>query len=329
MTKIKPKEIEVAIYKSRDGITQVEVNLKRDNLWISQEQMARLFEIGRNTVTRHIGNIFRSGELGEKSNVQKTYFTNSDKPVKLYSLDMILSVGYRVNSQKATQFRIWATKVLKEHLLNGYTINEKLLVQQRNKLNEIKNAINFIEEKSHQKLLRKQSQELLFLIRQYTKSIDLLEQYDNKRVKRVRGSKTSYVITYDEARAVISELKKNLQNSRAQIGMFAVETSEKLKGVIGNLNQTFGGVELYKSVEEKAANLLYLVIKDHPFVDGNKRTGSILFIHFLDRNNILFRANGERKINDNALVALALLVAISNPIEKDILIKVIIGLLSD
>ena len=321
--------MEVEIYKSSDGEIQMEVKLKKDAIWLSQAQMANLFEIDRTVISKHINNIFKSNELKEISNVQKMHITGTDKPTKFYNLDLIISVGYRVNSKKATQFRIWATRILKQHLLRGYSVNEKLLLAQKDKLNEIKNAINFIEEKSHQKLLRKQSHELLSLIRQYTKSIDLLEQYDKKRVKRIRGSKTSYVVTYDEAKIVISELKKNLQDSKAQTGMFAVETSDRLKGIIGNLNQTFGSVELYKSAEEKAANLLYMVIKDHPFVDGNKRTGSILFIHFLDRNNILYRTNGERKINDNALVALALLVAISNPIEKDILIKVIMGLLSD
>ena len=325
----KNKEVGVEIYKSVDGVIQMEVRLQKDSMWLNQAQIASLFDTDRSVITKHIGNIFRSGELVEKSNVQKMHIPNSDKPIKFYDLDVVLSVGYRVNSLKATQFRIWATKILKQHLLQGYSINEKLLIEQKNKLNEIKNAVNFIENKSHQKLLRDQTQELLSLIRQYTKSIDLLEQYDKKRVNKIKGQKPSFSLTYEDARRVIEDIKNNLSKTKADLGFFGVEPSDKLKGILGNLNQTFGGEELYQSIEEKAANLLYMVIKDHPLIDGNKRSGSILFIYYLDKNGLLYRTTGERKINENGLVALALLVAVSNPEEKDILIKVIMSLLAD
>jgi death-on-curing family protein len=243
-------------------------------------------------------------------------------------LDLVISVGYRVNSQKATQFRIWATKVLRDHLLQGYTVNEKALLAQRNKLKELQNAINFIEDKSHQELLQDQSSELLSIIKQYTKSIDLLEQYDKKQVKSVRGNKPIYTMSVSDTKETIEGIRKNLMETKKNIGFFGIESSDKIVDIIGNLNQTFAGKELYKSIEERAANLLYMIIKDHPFIDGNKRIGSLLFIRYLDRNDILYRKTGERKINDNALVALALLVAISNPVEKDILIKVITSIIS-
>lgn len=321
---------EVEIYKNSDGSIQMEVRFKKDSVWLSLNEIANLFDRDKSVISRHISNIFKTKELIRSAVVAKNATTAVDGKtyiIEYYNLDAIISVGYRVNSQKATQFRIWATKILKDHLIKGYTVNEKLVLQQRNKLNELKNAIDFIESKSHQELLRDQSEELLSLVRQYTKSIDLLEQYDEGRVSKRKGTKPIYILNYDSVKKTIEDIKKNLSETKSNIGFFGVESSDKLRGIVGNLYQTYAKVELYKSVEEKAANLLYMIIKDHPFIDGNKRTGSLLFIYFLDKNNLLYRENGERKINDNALVALALLIAISNPAEKDVLISVVVGLL--
>ena len=320
--------MEVVIYKSRDGKAQMEVNLRDDTVWLSQSQIAILFDTDRSVITKHISNIFKSEELTSKSNVQKMHITGAFKPTNYYGLDVVISVGYRVNSQKATQFRIWATGVLKDHLLRGYSINQKLLTKQQEKLKDLQNAIYFIEDKSHQLLLKDQSLELLSLIRQYTKSLDFLEQYDKKEVREFKGTNPKTKLTYSETMGIVIEIRKKLAETKSDIGFFGVENSDRLPGIIGNLNQTFDGAELYKTAEEKAANLLYMIIKDHPFIDGNKRSGSLLFIHYLDKNNILYRKTGERKINDNALVAIALLVAISDPTEKDVLVNVIRGLIS-
>jgi prophage maintenance system killer protein len=323
MTNIKPKEMEVVIYKTSEGKLELEVKLKEESLWMRQEEMARLFEVGRNTITRHINNVFRSGELEEKSNVQKMYIPNSDKPVKFYDLDVIISVGYRVNSKKATQFRIWATRVLREYLVKGYSINQKLLSSQKNKFRELQSTIDFIEEKSKDKLLDQQTHELLSLIKDYTKSLKILEEYDKGKITKRKGKLPTYKIDIKTARKIVKETREQIGQ-----GLFGVEVEYKFEGLISCLYQTFDGVDLYKTAEEKAANLLYLTIKDHPFADGNKRSGSVLFIYYLSKNAMLYKENGERKINDNALVALSLLVAVSKPEEKNILVKVIISLIS-
>ena len=335
MTKTKPKEMEVQIYKSKDGVIQMEVRLKKDTVWLTQLQISQLFDVNVPAIWKHISNIYRSHELSRESTLSKMEIVQDEggrsiiRNSTVYNLDVIISVGYRVNSLKATQFRIWATKVLKQHLLQGYSINEKLLMAQKDKLNEIKSAINFIEDKSHQELLRDQTQELLLLVRQYTKSIDLLDQYDQRKIRRIKGQKQTYSLAYEDARRVIDDIKRNLSDEGKNVGFFGIESSDKLRGIIENLNQTFDGKELYRTIEEKAANLIYMIIKDHPLIDGNKRSGSILFIYYLDKNNLLYRTTGERIINENGLVALALLIAVSNPNEKEILIKVITSLLTD
>lgn len=331
MTKINPKEIEVQLYKSVDGSIKMEVKLKKDTVWLNQAQIAELFGTKRPAITKHLGNIFRLHELNRKRVCSKMEHTAKDGKsylVEYYNLDAIISVGYRVNSQKATQFRIWATKVLRSHLLQGYTVNEKALIEQKSKIKELQNAIDFIENKSHQTLLKDQSVELLSIIKQYTKSLDLLQQYDKKNVKSRKGKTPSHILNIVEIKQTIESIRSSLAETKKDLGFFGIEPSDKVSGIIGNLQQTFDGLELYKTIEDKAANLLYMIIKDHPFIDGNKRIGSLLFIQYLDQNNALYRETGERKINDNALVVLALLVAISNPKEKSVLTKVIINLIS-
>jgi death-on-curing family protein len=249
------------------------------------------------------------------------------RKMNLYNLDMIISVGYRVNSKRATQFRIWATKTLKEHLIKGYTINEKRLLQARNQLQELQGTISFLQEKSTHKLLSGQEQEILSLLANYSKTLTLLEQYDKEKLFIIKKTKGKFVLKYEDAVNVISEIKKNLVARKEASDLFGQENSDKFKGILGSIYQTFNRKELYHSLEEKSAHLLYFIIKDHPFVDGNKRIASFLFVYFLDKNNFLYRKTGEKKINDNALTALALLIAVSDPKEKDKLIKIITNLL--
>lgn len=251
------------------------------------------------------------------------HIANSDKPVKFYNLDAILSVGYRVNSKRATQFRIWATKTLREHILKGYTINQNRLLEDRRKFEQLQNTITFLRKKSKTEMLAGQEGEMLDLLAHYSETLSLLEQYDTNRIRKARGRKAKFKINYEHCQSVIKELKREL-SAKDNIGnLFGIERDGAFQGIVGNLYQTFSGKELYPDIISKAANLLYLTVKDHSFSDGNKRIGSFLFVYFLDKNNYLFRENGERKISDNALVALALLVAESQPNEKDVMIALI------
>jgi death-on-curing family protein len=325
------KRGEIIIYKSKQG-PQLEVRLEKDTVWLTQKQIALLFDKGIPTINEHIKNIFKESELRENSVIRKFRITAADGKTyetQFYNLDIIISVGYRVKSSRGTQFRIWATKILKKHLIKGYTINEKRLLQARNQLKELQNAISFLQEKAKHELLTGQEQEILNLLANYSKTLTLLEQYDKERVILIKKAKGKFILKYDKARRVIDEIKKDLILKKEASNLFGQENSDKFKGILGNIYQTFDKKELYSSLEEKAAHLLYFVIKDHPFIDGNKRIASFLFVYFLDKNNYLYRKNGERKINDNALVALALLIAISDPRDKDILIKLITNLLEE
>ena len=320
------KNGEIVIYKTPQG-PQLDVKLKRQSVWLTQAQIAYLFNIERSVITKHANNIFKDKELTEKRNVQKMHIPHSDKPVKFYSLDLILSVGYRVNSQRATQFRIWATKTLKQHLIKGYTINKKRLLKKSEELKQLQKTITFLQEKSQHRLLTGQAKGILDLLTDYSKSLTLLEQYDKQRFPLIKGKGAKFILEYQQAQIVISQLKSQLQGKKEASELFGQENSAKFESIIKNLFQTFDGKELYRTIEEKAAHLLYLTIKDHPFNDGNKRIGSFLFIYFLDKNQYLDKVTGERKINDNALVSLALLIAVSEPKEKEIMIKIIINLL--
>lgn len=321
---------EIVIYKTKDGQAKLEVSLREETVWLTQKQIADLFNTERSVITKHINNVFKTGELEEKSNVHFLHIANSDKPVKFYNLDTIISIGYRVNSQRATQFRIWATRILREHLLKGFTINEKRLKEQKQvKLQELENAIALLQSAIRNRELNKiEAEGLLKVITDYANSWILLQKYDEgKLIIRKKTSKFRWELDYEEAKKSIGELKDNLIKNKRAMEIFGQERGHGLDAIIGNLNQSFSGKKLYPSLEEKAAHLLYFVIKDHPFVDGNKRIASLLFIQFLAENNYLFRKNGERKINNNTLVALALLVAESNPKEKDVMVALITNLL--
>ena len=326
---MKEKEIkngEILIYQTPDKKVRIDVSLNNETVWLTQLQIAALFSVQVPAVSKHLKNIFKEKELVEKSVVSKMEITATDgKKYKTisYSLDAIISVGYRVNSKKATQFRVWATNTLKNYLVKGYAINEKRLLEAQDKFNELKNSIDFLQKKSKYDLLAGQEQEILNLLANYSKTLTLLEQYDKEKVSLVKNGKGKFILTYEDVLKVINTLKNELIVKKEASDLFGTENSDKLKGIIGNLYQTFDKKDLYGSLEEKAAHLLYLIIKDHPLVDGNKRTASFLFVYFLDRNNYLYKESGERKINDNALTALALLIAVSDRQEKDKMVKIL------
>lgn len=326
------KKGEIIIYKSTKG-PEIQVKLKKETVWLTQKQVAFLFNVNVPAISKHIRNIFKDGELNKNSTISKMEIVQKEgnrfikRNIEFFNLDLIISIGYRVNSQRATQFRIWATKTLKQHLLKGYTINEKRLLETKEKFNELQNTIKFLQEKSQTGLLQNQAGEILNLLSGYTKTLSILSQYDQGDVLIPQGKKVKTKLQYKTCKEIIDELRRELINKKEAGDLFGSERNKSFEGIIKGLYQTFSGKELYKTIEEKASHLLYLTIKDHPFSDGNKRIASFLFIYFLDKNYYLYRETGERKINDNALVALALLIAVSNPKEKDVMIKIIMNLL--
>ena len=330
MTKNNIDRSEIAIYKPEGGEVEFRVTLEKETVWLDAHQIAQIFNVNRPAVVKHINNIYKTSELDRKSTCSKMEQVAADGKVRqmnFYNLDMVISVGYRVNSKRATQFRIWATKVLKQHILRGYTINQRRLLETVNKFRELQNTIAFLQEKSQKKLLEGQEKEILSLLSSYAKTLTILEQYDKREIKKPKGREAKFVLYYGGCKDIIVELKRELIVRKEASNLFGKEVERGFESIVKNLYQTFDRKELYKTIEEKAAHLLYLTVKDHPFVDGNKRIGSFLFVYFLDKNNYLHRENGEKKINDNALVALALLIAESDPKEKDILIKIITNLI--
>jgi prophage maintenance system killer protein len=322
------KKGEIIIYKTPQGPV-LDVKLEKETVWLTQEQISRLFNAERSVITKHLGNIFDSGELVEKSNVQFLHIAGSDKSVRFYNLDAIISVGYRVNSKNATQFRVWATRTLKDHLIKGYTVNKKRLLLQEEKLKEVQQEIRLLQEKAKHPLLAGQEQEILNLLADYSKTLTLLEGYDKKDILLRTGGAGRFILTYEEAVKVIAAIKKDLLAKKQGSQLFGQEPDDKLKSIIGNVYQSLDGKGVYPSFEEKVAHFLYFAIKDHPFVDGNKRIASFLSVYLLDRNQKLYNKDGQKKINDNALTVLTLLIAASSPTEKDILIKLITNLISN
>ena len=323
------KKGEIIIYKTSKNEVDLKVRFENETVWLTQMEIAELFGKERTVITKHIKNIFADKEINLKSNVQKMHIANSDKPVEFYSLDVILAVGYRTNSARAIHFRKWATSVLKKYLLQGYAINEKRLLEAREKFQELQTAISFLQEKSKKELLSGQAGEILNLLSDYSKTLTILEQYDKGQLKESKGGKTKFILEYGDCLKIIAELKKELVMKKEASDLFGNERDGSFEGIIKGLYQSFGGKELYPSIEDKASHLLYFIIKDHPFSDGNKRSAAFLFVYFLDKTNFLFKKSGERKINDNALVALALLVAESDPKEKETMVKIVKNLLTE
>ena len=323
---------EIIIYQTSKKEVELKVRLEKETVWLSLDQMSGLFGRDKSVVSRHIKNVFTEKELDKNSVVANFATTAKDGKiynVDYYNLDVIISVGYRVKSQQGVSFRIWATSVLKKYLLQGYAVNEKRLLEARNKFSELQTTISFLRKQADKKQLKGNEKEILNLLADYSKTLSVLEKYDKEKLQKPKGKKDSFVLEYKKCLEIITELKKELIAKKEAGDIFGMERSSAFESIIKNLYQTFGGKELYKNLEEESAHLLYLTIKDHPFSDGNKRIGSFLFVYFLDKNNYLYKKSGEKKINDNALVALALLIAESDPKEKDTLIKIVINLLND
>lgn len=315
---------DIVIYQAENGQTTLQVQLDHETVWLTQAQLGELFGRERSVITKHIRNVFNEGELDEKSNVQNMHVANSDKPVTLYNLDVIISVGYRVKSQQGTRFRQWATQVLRSHIVNGYTVNEQRLREETIKLQEMRQTVELLARTlATQELVTDTGRDVLKVITDYAYALTLLDRYDHGTLV-IEGTtgQTLHAIDYNEGISIVNSMKGEFD------GLFGVEKDQGFKSALGTIYQTFDGKELYPSVEEKGANLLYFIVKNHAFSDGNKRIAAALFIYFLGCNGILYRPDGSKRLADNALVALTLLIAESRPVEKDTIVKVIVNLIN-
>ena len=320
---------EVLIYRTADGETRLDVRLENDSVWLTQAQIAQLFGTEIPAISKHIRNIFRSGELEREATISilETVRQEGARIVKrridTYNLDMILSVGYRVNSKNATQFRIWANKVLKEYLIKGYAVNDRAKAEQ---LEELKRTVRLLSNVLDAKAVTKsEAVGLLRVITDYTYGLDTLDRYDYQRLEvSATTAEESFRATYENAMEALRTLRDKFGGS----DLFAHEKDESFKSTMGAIYQTFGGRDLYPSVEEKAANLLYLTVKNHSFSDGNKRIAAFLFLWFLEKNGILYRPDGSRLVDNNTLVALTLMIAESRTEEKEVMTKVVVNLIN-
>ncbi len=307
---------EIVIFENQD--VKLEVNMKEETVWLTQAQMTKLFKVKQNTIAEHISNIFEEGELDEKTSIGISDKSSGGRKPKLYNLDVIISVGYRVKSQNGVVFRKWANKVLKDYLLKGYAVNQKRLeyLEKTIKLIDIAGRIDT-------ELKGSEAQEIIKVINNYSNALNLLDDYDHKRITKPNGTKNNKQITYEDCMYIVSKLKFNSDSD-----LFALERNQGLKAIIGTIYQSFDGNDLYPTIEEKAANFLYLITKNHTFIDGNKRIAATLFIYFLEFYNILYNKNGQ-VIDNNTLVAITLLIAQSNPKEKEILIDLVMNFLNN
>lgn len=326
-------ESKIVIYQTADGETAIDVKMENDTVWLSQSQMAELFQKDRTVIGRHIKNIFEEGEL-ERTMVCANFAhttrhgaINGKTQVQnqiLYNLDVIISVGYRVKSVRGTQFRIWANKILKDYLVKGYAINSQVAAQKYEELCKLVALVGRTA-KTQEQISGDEAKSLVAVVSDYARALDTLDDYDYQRlaVKKVTR-RTKFRATYENAMEAILAIKKKFGESE----LFANEKDESFKSSIGQIYQTFDGEELYPSVEEKAATLLYLVIKNHSFSDGNKRIAATLFLWFMENNGILYNPNGSKRIADNTLVAITLMIAESRPQEKDMMVKVVVNLIN-
>ena len=315
---------QIVIYQSPDGTTLIDVRLEAETVWLTQKQMAELFDKDVRTVNEHIRNIFKEGELAENSVIRKFRITASDGKTyetSHYNLDIIISVGYRVKSHRGTQFRQWATRILRDHLVQGFTVNQNRLAEKG--ISEMQQAVELLARTlDHQALITGTGKDVLSVIVGYAKTWRLLLQYDEDTLLLPAGCQPARgVLEYDFARQAISELKQELKGRGDATDLFGSERGDALAAILGNIEQTMFGEPLYRTREEKSAHLLYFVIKDHPFVDGNKRIGSFLFLLYNRQEEI------PEIISENTLTALALLIAESEPANKDLMIRLIVNLL--
>ena len=321
---------QIVIYQSEDGQTQVDVRLENETVWLTQAQMVELFQTTKQNVSLHVGNVFREGELEQESTV-KEYLTVQNegerkvsRKVKYYNLDVIISVGYRVKSKRGTAFRIWANNVLKQYLMKGYAVNERMRKEQIGELRQLVGMLGRTIQ--NQPLLSNDETDALFkVVTDYTYALDTLDNYDYERLTINKTTKEEpFHATYDNAMEAIQGLREKFGGSV----LFGHEKDNSFKSSIGQIYQTFDGEELYPSVEEKAAMLLYLVTKNHSFSDGNKRIAATLFLWFLNGNHILYHPDGSKRIADSTLVALTLMIAESRTEEKDVMVKVVVNLIN-
>ena len=306
---------EIMIFETKDNEIKLTVPVENETVWLTQAQMTELFQVNRTVITRHVNNVFKENELVRESNVQKMHIANSDKPVQFYSLDVIISVGYRVKSSRGVEFRQWANKILRQYIVQGYAINEK-------RIEALQRTVN-IQTKMLACTLEVDEAEILKAVDLYTNALMLLDQYDHQSLKKPAGRKDIYRITYEECRNMVNAMEDSFHSD-----VFGVEKEKgKVEGILAAVYQNVFGGDVYPSLEEKAANLLYFMIKDHPYADGCKRIAASLFLEFLVRNNALYK-DGQKRISDGALVAITLMIAESEPKEKDIMVNLVMNLLT-
>lgn len=315
---------EIIIYQSALGAPNIQVLLENDTLWLDQYQVSKLFDIDRTSIVRHIRNIYTTGELEEKSTCAKITQVQQEgertvkRQIKIYNLDLIISVGYRVNSIQGTAFRIWANKIIKDHLVKGFSFNEKRLI-------ELQKAIKLVNRTVQTLGSDNQTKGIFEVLAEYSTALDILDDYDHQRLSLPQNPiQATFRISYEEAKFAVDELKKRFGGS----SLFGNEKDQSFKSSIAAIDQTFDGKELYRSLEEKAAHLLYFVVKNHSFSDGNKRIAAWLFVWYLEKNKSLNYLDGRKRINENALVALTLLIAESKPEEKEMMINVVVNLIN-
>lgn len=315
----------IEIYRTQDGKIELNVKLENDTVWLTQAQMAELFQKDQSVVARHIRNAFDEGEVDEESNMQFLHNTKYKyRPTRIYNLDVIISVGYRVKSQRGVQFRRWATNVLKQYLVKGYAINDRIRLEH---YEELKGLVRLMARTmENQRLIPDDETESIFsIVKDYVYALDTLDRYDYQElVISDITCNERFRATYENAMKVIRGLHEKFGGSQ----FFGHEKDDSFHSSIGQIYQTFGGVELYSSVEEKAAMLLYLVVKNHSFSDGNKRIAATLFLWFMERNGILYRSDGSKRIADNTLVALTLMIAESRTEEKDVIVRMVVNLIN-
>ena len=309
-------ENEIVLFETKDKEISLRVPIIGETVWLTQTQMTDLFHVDRSVITRHINNVFKENELCKESNVQKMHIANSDKPVQFYSLEVIISVGYRVKSHRGVEFRQWANGVLKRYIIQGYAINEK-------RMEAFEKTVD-IQTKMLASVLDVEMRDVLRAVNLYTDALTLLDRYDHQSLEKPNGHRPVYRITYEDCCRMVSSMEDTFQSD-----VFGIEKEDgKVEGILAAVYQNVFGGDVYPSLEEKAANLLYFMIKDHPYADGCKRIAASLFLEFLDRNQYLYKGKGEKRISDGALVAITLMVAESAPAEKDVMVKLIMNLLT-
>jgi prophage maintenance system killer protein len=321
---------QVVLFQAADGKVSLDVRLEADTVWLSQAQMAELFGRERSVITRHVGNVFREGELAETSNVHFLHIAGADRPVGFYNLDVVISVGYRVKSTRGTQFRIWATQVLRQHLIQGYTLHQRRL--QERGLGELEQALALMARTlSSHGLVSDEGQAVLEVVQRYSRAWRWLLAYDEDRLApaSTEPDRSLEALGMAEAQRAIEMLRADLARCGEATPLFGQDNRQALAGILGAIEQTFDGQPLYPTAQLRAAHLLYFVIKDHPFADGNKRIGTLLFLEFLRRNQLLLLADGQPRIADNGMAALALLIAESAPQQKELMIRLVNALLED